>query len=218
MLDLWSYWASLNHGEDMNAVEFKRYIRALDNLNDTLSRIEKMGIGIEKNLSLIAKNLSLPAVRPVASAELYIIIDGRKVRFDTMAILKQKQGFKAELLALDADKLPAKPDGIPVWGLSDEKLGSLVVSEDGMSAEFKRSGEIGRGKISVKFDGKQGAEIQEFLLEGEFECLGADVSIAELKLSVVDEAVPEAPAVEEPKAEEPAAEKPAEEPAPEAPV
>lgn len=57
-----------------------------------------------------------------------------------------------------ADKFgnPAKVDGVPVWNVSDEGVGSLVISADGLTATFKALGPVGNCQVSATADADLG--------------------------------------------------------------
>ena len=71
----------------------------------------------------------------------------------------KKVNFTIE--AVDIHGHPARVDGVPEWGVSDDKLLSLVVAEDGMSALVLAVGEIGVGQVTVTIDADMGAGVRQ---------------------------------------------------------
>jgi hypothetical protein len=55
---------------------------------------------------------------------------------------------------------PARVDGIPSWGLSDEMIGSLTPAQDGLSAEFVTSGALGTTQVNVQVDADLGEGVR----------------------------------------------------------
>jgi uncharacterized small protein (DUF1192 family) len=77
----------------------------------------------------------------------------------------------------------AKVDGVPAWSVTDSTLGTLAVSEDGMSAQFTATGPLGKFKFQVKADADLGAGIVEIFGESEeIELIAGDASVVEIKI------------------------------------
>jgi hypothetical protein len=55
---------------------------------------------------------------------------------------------------------PARVDGIPSWGLSDDTIGSLTPALDGLSAEFVTSGALGLTQVNVQVDADLGGGVR----------------------------------------------------------
>ncbi len=74
---------------------------------------------------------------------------------------------KAPLSIAIQDKAgnPAKVDGAPVWSLTDPSLGTLVASDDGMSAELTPTGPLGSAVIQVNADADLGEGVKTILGE-----------------------------------------------------
>lgn len=69
---------------------------------------------------------------------------------ETKMILKDTQKLPMSIAAVDAKGNPAGAfDAVPAWSVVDAALGSLVVSDDGLSAEFTPAGALGTTKVQV---------------------------------------------------------------------
>lgn len=66
-----------------------------------------------------------------------------------MVSLKSNNKLPIEIVAKDKFGNKAALDSAPTWSFDPSSLGQFTVSENGMSAEFVPSGEIGKGLVSV---------------------------------------------------------------------
>ena len=75
-------------------------------------------------------------------------------------VLTNAQKVGLSLQPLDQYGNPARVDGTPLWGLSDETLGTLDVAPDGLSAEFTTSGTLGVEQVNATADADLGAGVR----------------------------------------------------------
>ena len=120
-------------------------------------------------------------------------ISDMKLQLGKDALVKVK-GFK------DASGNPAQVDGgkCEFTLKGDLTLGSLKVSEDGLSARFVRNGVVGKVTVQLSADADLGPDQKLIVGEVEIDCLGGEAVMIELDASEVDPEV--APPVEEPAA------------------
>ena len=120
-------------------------------------------------------------------------ITDMKLQLNKDALVKVK-GFK------DASGNPAQVDGgkCEFTLKGDLNLGSLKVSEDGLSARFVRNGQVGKVTVQLSADADLGPDQKLIVGEVEIDCLGGEAVMIELDASEVDPEV--APPVEEPAA------------------
>lgn len=126
------------------------------------------------------------AARPDTMAEtieFYQNKNGSKVKVENMFM---KVEAVADLAVAFKDKKGnlAKVDGKPVWALTNDALGALVVSEDGMSASFTAAGDVAAGKIQVKADADLGEGVKEIIGELDVELSPLDAEIVEITATV----------------------------------
>lgn len=84
---------------------------------------------------------------------------------------------------LDRKGRPAKVDGKPAWSVSDEAIVSLVISEDGLSAEFEALAE-GSVVVQVQADADLGEGVKPIIGTGALavlpaEAVGVEISFGE---------------------------------------
>ncbi len=84
----------------------------------------------------------------------------------------QVEGLNMALVLTTAEKVgltiqpqdqygnPARVDGVPAWGLSDETVGTLTPAADGLSAEFVTSGALGTTQVNVQVDADLGGAVR----------------------------------------------------------
>jgi hypothetical protein len=131
------------------------------------------------------------AVMPgeASSIEFYAIIAGRKQKVESM-FLKVSQKLPISLAIKDIKGNAAKIDGAPKWAVTNEALASLVVAEDGLSAELSPVGPVGSFKVQVKADadlsanGEDGSGVKEIVGELEIELVAGDAAVVELAAGV----------------------------------
>lgn len=174
---------------------FGRFFREFEDLKSELqinsNKLSQLRVDVQAIKQMI-EDLK-PAPLPVEPAvSIKILIDGREV--DKMEFLSGEQKRKLSLVIEDAKGNPAKVDGAPVWAMSDESLGSLVVAADGMSAALSSNGKMGAFKVQVSADADMGAGVKSLLAEADFEVLSGEA----VKMSLVSEAVVEPVPVPEP--------------------
>lgn len=159
------------------------------------------------NLILKKLNPPLETPSPAVSLEMFIIIDGKKQRMEDVKEFSGKMEFDLELGATDKDGKAAGLDGKAEWKL-DEKFGSLIVSEDGLKAKLKTSGEIGAFAVEAKGDGQPGSGVSLLMTAGAFVCLPPAAVFLGMKISDGVPILEEVPPLPEP-IPEPAPEVPA---------
>jgi hypothetical protein len=79
---------------------------------------------------------------------------------EAMLLLTIDQKVKITLQPVDRRGNPARVDGVPAWDLSDATPGHLEVAEDGMSAEFITSDDVGTTQVRAVADADLGAGIR----------------------------------------------------------
>lgn len=84
---------------------------------------------------------------------------------------------------LDRKGRPAKVDGVPEWSVSDEAVVSMVVADDGMSAEFEALAE-GAVVVQVGADADLGDDVKQIIGVGSLavlpaEAVGVEISFGE---------------------------------------
>lgn len=93
-------------------------------------------------------------------------------------VLKNSQKLPLSIEIVDAKGNAARVDGAPTWSLTDNALGALDVTGDGMGAVFTPAG-VGSLKIQVHADADLGEGITDLLGELDIEIIGGQaVSIA----------------------------------------
>lgn len=143
---------------------------------------------ILKNLKFIERNL-----RPVQSEavkfefDLIKLTPNGEVRVSKMDLQLNENALVKVKAIKDAAGNPAKVEGDKLnWGVEgDQSLGTLEVSEDGLSAKFVRNGGIGSCVITVTGDADLGPD--EKLIKGSVEvnCLGGQAVEFELDASPI---------------------------------
>ncbi len=130
-------------------------------------------------------DLKNEAIKPgeASHIEFYVTIDGKKTRRSDM-FLKVSQKLPITLAIKDIKGNAAKVDGAPKWAVTDEALASLVVAEDGMSAELTPSGAVGAFKVQVLADADLGEGIKEIVGELSVELVAGDAAVVELSAGV----------------------------------
>ncbi len=125
--------------------------------------------------------------------------------------LKISQNLPVSVTFEDKFGNTAQVDGLPSWAVTDEKLATLEVADDGMSAVVKPTGLAGSFKVQCSADGDLGEGVKSILGELDIDLLPGDATTVDLKAGDPVDAP-----VEEP-APAPAPEPAPVEPAPEAP-
>jgi hypothetical protein len=77
-----------------------------------------------------------------------------------MLILTDEQKVSLAIEPLTQAGNPAKVDGAPVWSVSDESVITLVVAEDGLSADAVSTGKLGTVQVSVSADADLGEGVR----------------------------------------------------------
>lgn len=83
---------------------------------------------------------------------------------------------------MDRHGNPAPVDGKPVWTNSDEAIVSMVVAEDGLSAEFTALS-LGTVSITCDADADLGEGVKSIVATGALSVLPAEAVSAEIKFS-----------------------------------
>lgn len=121
-----------------------------------------------------------------------------------MKMMQIAQLIAASVAFFDKGGNAAKVDGLPKWGVSDESVASLKISEDGMSAEATAL-KAGSFKFVGTADADLGEGVKPLAFESEEIVVLAGEAVM-VKLSLGEPV--DAPVVEEP-APEPVPEEPA---------
>lgn len=146
----------------------ERQLSILESMEKTLNRVEQV-------------------IRPSNVADtvgFYLIKkDGSKEKVDSMFM---KVEGVADLAVAFKDKKgnPAKVDGAPKWSLTNEALGKLEPSEDGMSAVFTAAGDVQAGSIQCKADADLGEGVKEIIGELAVELSPLDAEFVEISATV----------------------------------
>lgn len=134
--------------------------------NQRLEQIANELQGINKSLNILL--LRLYPEGAAAVVEFYTTINGVREKVVNMfpqadAVLDLAVAFKAKLK--DGTLVDAKVDtskGPPVWALTNDALGKLEIAEDGMSAVFSGSGQVGtEGDVEVLADADLGDGVEQ---------------------------------------------------------
>jgi hypothetical protein len=93
-------------------------------------------------------------IQEITSPEIVwsVKINENIIKGASMVTLTDIQKVSLSIQPIDAKGNPAVVDGIPVWQVSDTALLSLVVAEDGLSAELLAVGPLGTGQVTVAAD------------------------------------------------------------------
>lgn len=118
--------------------------------------------------------------KPEASyIKFFKLVNGQKIPLEGKMFLKVSDNLPLSIEIKDKFGNAAKVDGKPGWAVTDESLGTVEVSEDGMSALFKPVGTAGVLKLQVKADADLGEGVKEILGELDLELIsGEAVTIA----------------------------------------
>ncbi len=95
------------------------------------------------------------------------------------------QKVKVSLVVKDKFGNLARVHGIPKWSLSASEFGSLLVAENGMSAEFTPSGVFGLVKVQVVIDADLSAGVNEIVREIQLALLSVEPESFELFAEVI---------------------------------
>jgi hypothetical protein len=151
--------------------EFKKW-------TEKISEIEK-SLAVQSKILLRIERLLTPW--PATSIEFFINNNTTKV---VNMFLKVNQSLPLSIAIKDSFGNPARVDGLPVWALTNEALGSIVVSADGMSATLSPSGVIGMCDVQVRADADLGEGIREILGVLNMEFIAGDAAIVEISAGV----------------------------------
>lgn len=80
-----------------------------------------------------------------------------------MLVLTDMQKVDLSISPKSAAGNPALVDGMPTWFVSDEKVLSLTISDDGMSATAMATGVLGTSQISVEVDADLGEGVRSIV-------------------------------------------------------
>lgn len=149
-----------------------------------------------QNLALlrqIAKSLkALENAVTVPRVEFYTLIDGKKEKVKHMFL---KVGKKASIPLTIEDVFgnAAKIDGLPVWSMTDTSLATLVVAEDGMSAELTCGTKIGSFKVQVSADADLGEGVKTIVGEATVDLIPEEAAVIKLAINEIVETPVEQP-------------------------
>lgn len=77
-------------------------------------------------------------------------------------LLRADQKVSASVAFLDSQGNPAKVDGVPAWGSSDEGVVSVTAEADGLSALIVANS-VGLAQVNVKADADLGEGMKEIV-------------------------------------------------------
>lgn len=69
--------------------------------------------------------------------------------------------FSASLQPVDSFGNPARVDGVPIWGVSDDNVLEIVPAADGLSADVLAKGTVGTAQVTVSADADLGDGVRE---------------------------------------------------------
>lgn len=140
-------------GIDLDAIKTRRKLERLveERLGFLERRFATHMIRVTERLDHLKKLVeAIGEVRqPSSAVRLVINLDG--VGENQMLQVATNGSVVANLVAQDAAGNPgAKLDSVPTWTVSDETLGSVNASEDGMTAVVVLTGKIGKFVLTAK--------------------------------------------------------------------
>lgn len=91
-----------------------------------------------------------------------------------MAKITVDQQISASLGFVDSRGNPAMVDAVTQWAMTPDDVLEMVVSEDGMAAEFSPTGLIGTVQIEVTADADLGEGVRALTLLGTLEVVPAE--------------------------------------------
>ena len=107
---------------------------------------------------------------------------------DSMLTLTDEQKCHLSIQPVTAAGNPAKVDGVPAWELSDPSILTLVVADDGLSADVITAGPLGPCQVKVTADADLGAGVRSIsgvldveVIAAEAASLGVVAGTPELK-------------------------------------
>lgn len=100
-------------------------------------------------------------------------IGGMRLEISYMQ-LKVSNKLPLSIKLVDKFGNPAAVDGAPVWTLTNPALGSLVVAEGGLSAEFIPAGAVGSLVVQVSADADLGEGVKTIFGELPVDLLAGD--------------------------------------------
>ena len=125
-----------------------------------IEKLELSGTDVEALLGWLLRWIHRAVKLKFAAVQLW---DGRivKIEENEMAyLLRDDQKVTLAIQPVDSYGNPARVDGIPAWGSSDEALLTLEVAADGMSAVALPVGPLGTVQVNVTADADLGAGIK----------------------------------------------------------
>ena len=123
-----------------------------------------------------------------------IVIKGN----DMSAVIRNDQKISFALAFEDAHGNPVTELGsMPAWELDDNELATLVVAEDGMSADVIPTGPRGSVNVSVVVDADPDEDIEELVGQAEISILSGKAKVIRLS-GVISDIAEEAPAPVDP--------------------
>lgn len=132
-------------GQDWDAMKLER--QALYNHDHVLMRLQLIREDLERLTELVEALREVPQLP--SAARLSINLDG--VGDNKMLQVATNGSVVANLVAQDAAGNPgAKLDSVPTWTVSDETLGVVNASEDGMTAVVVLTGKVGKFVLTAK--------------------------------------------------------------------
>lgn len=154
-------------------------IRILSTQGATNLRINALSADVAEIKATLARIESAVTPSPAARIVFSIEVDGVQTEVTHMQ-MKVSKILPISFAAKDAKGNPASVDGKPAWALTDDKLGSLAVADDGMSAVFSPAGPVGSLKVQASADADLGEGVQTIQGELQIDLIGGDAVTVEL--------------------------------------
>lgn len=152
-------------------------IKILKAILENLVKISVIGRSLLFELREIKELLKSYEIAEVI--EFYSDLGGINKKVDYM-FLKVTQTLPLSIAIKDKFGNAAKVDGAPKWALTNEALGALTVSEDGMSASFAPAGTVGSLSVQVTCDADLGEGVKTIVGELAVELLAGDAETVEV--------------------------------------
>lgn len=132
-------------------------------------RITKLEIDVANLQSMISE----PEIK------FFINKNGQKIEVTNM-FLKVSDQLPLSIAIKDKFGNTASVEGAPVWALTNDALGSLLVSADGFSAVLTPSGTVGAFKVQVSADADLGEGVKTIIGELDVELLAGEAVSVEI--------------------------------------
>lgn len=133
----------------------------------------------EENLEISRRIYKKLAIGKAGVIEFYAVIGGHLQKVEHM-FLKVSQKLPLKVAFKDAQGNLAGVEGSPLWSLTDDSMGALLVDADGMGAVFTPSGPLGAVKVQVKADADLGEGVKTIIGELDLDLVAGDAVTVEI--------------------------------------